>query len=184
MIIAIKTSTHFVSAALLFLLGTAVFANQLDLSSRLGFTIDGQTRIRVRAPKCVSGETWDSNPTTQASLDRLFRRATRMRVVQLWVAETDLPLRVKEGVLLDTTDRQKIDGVHDLLRLKRNVNDSMIFGWSDYRLEIYEGDKLLGALDLFTPRFLSWRQWKYDAEIANPEALRSWLISSGAHPLP
>lgn len=115
---------------------------------------------------------------TQASLDALLARITRVRVVAAGMSEG----RAMQGpVLLDTSAPEQLAALRRYLVIAedpRGFGHDMCLGSETF--ELYEGTSLRASIGLHHGRVIRWSEWKHDAPLADPQGLLRWLASLGA----
>jgi hypothetical protein len=114
------------------------------------------------------------NPT-QASLDSLIERTTRVRLVGSRVDENR---RFQFDVVrLDASDVQSLGEFRACMRILETPDSfSHMMMIEDSRLELWSGDERLAVFGwLAGTRLRWWSVWKNDALLSDPEQLREWV---------
>jgi hypothetical protein len=112
---------------------------------------------------------------TQASLDQILQKVTRVRVIA--GGENDGKALGKK-VILNTTDEHAIGELRESLKVKDGpLGHDMCIGYP--AIELYAGDLLIATLGMHHGVAIRWNEWNDDAALIDGHRLISWFSEHG-----
>jgi hypothetical protein len=159
------------------LVSAAFVANDLDIQSRLRYQHNGRWIVYVKLPRQLH-DALDLQEYRRSSLDDCFRIADRLVIVQMFVPANDLRLRLREGKIVDTRNKQEIEEVRKLFSVTRK--DSDIYGWGDCTFQLFQGERLIASPQMCGTEYVRWDNWNSCAKLNTPIQMTDWLRARGA----
>ncbi|MBE1551322.1 hypothetical protein GGC64_005382 [Mycobacterium sp. OAS707] len=130
----------------------------------------------------------DPDPT-QASLDAVFERVTRVRLIgyrEVFAVEEydgeryDARERVFDVVRLDVTDPESLTELVAALRIAEADVYGHVMSIGDHHLELWTGEQHVHTLEVIDWDTIRWSSvWKGDATLAYPRRFADWLLTYG-----